>query len=108
ELDWLPDDPAAARSGPLSGTGVLSFRTPGAPAYDPAATVAQYRGALVDGYATGRGEFVDATGFAYSGEWRGGLMEGEGQLLLANGDEYAGAFRAGRADGLGMFIDATG
>lgn len=108
ELDWLPDDPAAARTGPLSGKGVLSFRTPGAAAYDPAATVAQYRGTLADGYANGHGEFIDATGFTYSGEWRGGLMEGEGQLLLANGDEYAGAFRAGRADGLGIFIDATG
>ncbi len=108
ELQWLPDDPGAAKTGPIAGKGTLSFRTPGAAAYDAAATVAQYRGSFVAGHAEGTGDFVDSTGFAYSGEWRGGAMEGEGRLLLANGSEYVGSFRAGRPEGKGAFIDATG
>jgi hypothetical protein len=108
ELQWLPDDPSATANGPLAGKGVLSFRKPGAAAYDPSGTVAQYRGNFVAGHAEGPGDFIDSTGFAYSGEWRAGLMDGEGRLLLANGDEYVGAFRAGRLDGTGTFIDATG
>ncbi len=108
ELQWLPDDAAATDGGPLEGKGVLSFRRPGAPAYDPRAIVAQYRGSFAGGQAAGFGEFVDRSGFAYAGEWRDGLMEGEGRLLLANGAEYVGAFRAGRPEGTGTFIDSTG
>ena len=108
ELQWLPDDPAAAASGPISGKGVLSFRKPGAPAYDHSSTVAQYRGTFVAGHASGQGDFIDNTGFAYSGEWRQGLMEGEGRLLLADGGEYVGSFRAGRLEGAGTYIDSTG
>lgn len=108
ELSWLPDDPAAGQSGPLEGRGTLSFRKPGAPAYDASATVAQYRGTLRAGRADGFGEFLDQSGFAYAGAWRDGLMEGEGRLTLANGDQYVGGFRAGRRDGRGVFTDASG
>lgn len=108
ELTWLPDDPAAYRAGLIDGRGTLTFRRPGAPAYDPSAVVAQYRGMLAAGRADGTGEFLGDGGFAYSGAWRAGLMEGQGRLTLANGDEYVGAFRAGLWDGDGVFTDATG
>ena len=108
ELTWLPDDPAANRSGPLEGRGTLSFRKPGAPAYDASATVAQYRGTLNAGRADGFGEFLDQSGFAYSGAWRDGLMDGAGRLTLANGDQYVGGFRGGQRDGQGVFTDASG
>jgi hypothetical protein len=108
DLQWLPADPGATKGGPIDGEGTLSFRRPGAAAYDASATVAQYRGSFAAGHAEGMGDFVDNTGFAYSGEWRRGLMEGAGRLLLANGDEYVGAFEAGKAAGRGVFIDATG
>jgi len=108
ELQWVPDDPAAAGSGAITGKGTLSFRTPGAASYDPSATVAQYRGTLVDGRFEGEGEFVDSAGFAYVGSWRRGLMDGHGRLMQANGDEYVGAFRAGLRDGAGVFTDASG
>lgn len=108
ELQWVPDDPAAAGSGAITGKGTLSFRTPGAASYDPSATVAQYRGTLVDGRFEGEGEFVDSAGFAYIGSWRRGLMDGHGRLMQANGDEYVGAFRAGLRDGAGVFTDASG
>jgi hypothetical protein len=108
ELQWVPDDPAEAGSGAITGTGTLSFRKPGAASYDPSATVAQYRGTLADGRFDGEGEFIDSAGFAYSGQWRAGLMEGEGRLMLANGDEYVGTFRAGLRDGEGVFTTASG
>ncbi len=108
ELQWVADDPAAAGSGAISGKGTLTFRKPGAAAYDPTATVAQYRGTLVDGRFAGDGEFVDSAGFSYSGTWRDGLMEGEGRLMLANGDEYVGVFRNGLRDGGGIFTTASG
>ncbi|MBN9304613.1 MAG: hypothetical protein BGO82_12105 [Devosia sp. 67-54] len=108
ELQWLPDDPAGNRAGPLDGRGTLSFRKPGAASYDAAATLAQYRGTLRDGRAEGFGEFLDRSGFSYAGGWHLGLMEGEGRLVAANGDEYVGAFKAGRRDGKGVFTDATG
>jgi len=108
ELQWLPDDPSAAATGPIAGKGTLSFRKPGAAAYDPSATVAQHRGSFVGGHATGLGDFVDSSGFAYSGEWRGGLMDGTGRLLLADGGEYVGTFHAGRLEGTGTYIDSTG
>jgi hypothetical protein len=108
DLQWQPDDPRAIAPGPITGTGVLTFRTPGAAAYDAAGTVARYRGALVDGRPQGIGSFIDAGGFAYSGGWQDGLMVGEGRLSLANGDEYVGGFRAGRRHGRGVYVDATG
>ena len=108
ELQWVPDDPATAGSGAITGKGTLSFRKPGAASYDPSATVAQYRGVLVDGRFEGQGEFVDSAGFSYSGMWHGGLMEGTGRQMLANGDEYVGVFKAGLRDGDGVFTDATG
>jgi hypothetical protein len=108
ELQWVPDDPAAKGSGDITGKGTLSFRKPGAASYDPTATVAQYRGTLVDGRFEGHGEFVDSAGFSYSGDWRDGLMEGMGRQMLANGDEYVGLFRAGLRDGDGIFTDASG
>jgi hypothetical protein len=108
ELQWVSDDPVAAGSGAITGKGTLSFRKPRAASYDPSATVAQYRGALVDGRFEGQGEFVDSAGFSYSGAWHDGLMEGTGRQMLANGDEYVGLFRAGLRDGEGVFTDATG
>ncbi|HZY69115.1 MAG TPA: hypothetical protein VFE52_11025, partial [Devosia sp.] len=108
ELQWVPDDPAQPGAGAITGKGTLSFRVPGAPSYDPAATVAQYRGELRDGRFHGAGEFTDSAGFSYRGNWLGGVMEGEGRLMLANGDEYVGAFRAGLRHGEGVFTDATG
>jgi hypothetical protein len=108
ELQWVPDDPAAAGSGAITGTGTLSFRKPGAASYDPTATVAQYRGTLVDGRFEGEGAFVDSAGFSYSGAWVDGLMEGIGRQMLANGDEYVGRFRAGLRDGEGVFTTADG
>jgi hypothetical protein len=108
ELQWVPDNPAEAGAGAITGEGTLSFRKPGAASYDPSATVAQYRGTLASGRFEGEGEFVDSAGFAYSGQWRDGLMEGEGRLMLANGDEYVGTFRAGLRDGEGVFTTASG
>jgi len=108
ELQWVSDDPDAAGSGAITGKGTLSFRKPGAASYDPSATVAQYRGTLVDGRFEGQGEFVDSAGFSYSGTWHDGLMEGTGRQMLANGDEYVGVFKAGLRDGDGVFTDATG
>lgn len=108
DLQWTPDDPAAIAPGPISGKGTLTFRRPGAAAYDPSGTVAQYRGMLRDGRADGAGQFLDSGGFAYEGEWRSGLMDGQGRLSLANGDEYVGQFLAGRRQGQGVFIDSTG
>ncbi len=108
DLQWQPDDPAALSSGPISGKGTLTFRTPGAAAYDPSGTVAQYRGSLSEGRPEGSGQFLDSGGFAYEGDWRAGLMDGQGRLSLANGDEYVGQFRAGLRQGKGVFIDSTG
>lgn len=108
ELQWLPDDPADNRAGPLEGRGTLSFRKPGAASYVPSATLAQYRGVMHDGRAEGLGEFLDRNGFSYAGAWHLGLMDGQGRLVSANGDEYVGAFKAGRRDGRGVFTDATG
>lgn len=107
ELQWLPDD-RAATSSRISGKGTLTFRKPGAASYDPTATVAQYRGALVDGRFDGEGTFTDNAGFFYEGQWRDGLMDGEGRLMLANGDEYVGLFRGGLRDGDGVFTNARG
>ena len=108
ELQWLPDDRAATNSGQISGKGTLSFRKPGAASYDPSATVAEYRGALVDGRFEGEGIFTDNAGFFYEGQWRDGLMDGEGRLMLANGEEYVGLFRGGLRDGEGVFTNASG
>jgi hypothetical protein len=108
ELQWVPDDPAAADSGTITGKGTLTFRKPGAAAYDPTATIAQYRGTLAEGRFEGAGEFIDSAGFSYSGTWRNGLMEGKGRLMLANGDEYVGLFRNGLRDGRGVLTTASG
>ncbi|MEO6395642.1 MAG: hypothetical protein ABIO40_06995 [Devosia sp.] len=108
DLQWRPDDPAAALSGPLNGKGTLLFRRKGAPSYDQSAEVAQYRGTLVDGRAEGEGSWLDSSGYGYEGQWRQGLMHGEGRLMLPNGDEYAGLFADGRRQGRGLYIDATG
>jgi hypothetical protein len=108
ELQWLPDDRAATGSGRVTGKGTLTFRKPGAASYDPSATVAQYRGSLVDGRFEGKGAFTDNAGFFYDGQWRDGLMDGEGRLMLANGDEYVGLFRGGLRDGDGVFTNASG
>jgi len=107
-LQWTPDDAAANRAGPIEGRGTLSFRKPGAASYDPGATLAQYRGTLKAGRAEGVGEFLDQSGFSYSGVWHDGLMDGHGRLVTADGDEYVGAFKAGKRDGQGVFTDATG
>lgn len=108
DLSWTPDDPTANAPGRISGQGTLSFRTPGAAAYDPAGTVAQYRGTLVDGRPEGQGEYFDASGFSYVGKWQAGLMDGQGRLTLPDGSDYAGSFRAGLRDGNGVVTDATG
>ncbi len=108
ELEWLADDGSVTPAGAITGKGTLTFRKPGAAAYDPSGTVATYRGSLVDGRAEGQGVFHDATGFSYAGGWRAGLMEGEGRLSLANGDEYVGSFRAGKREGHGVLTLATG
>jgi hypothetical protein len=108
EMVWLPDDQAATASGPVAGKGTLTFRKPGAAAYDPTATAAEYRGAMSDGRFEGQGTFTDSAGFSYDGQWRDGLMAGEGRLMLANGDEYVGTFRAGLRDGEGVFTLASG
>jgi hypothetical protein len=108
EMVWLPDDQAATASGPVAGKGTLTFRKPGAAAYDPTATAAEYRGAMSDGRFEGQGTFTDSAGFSYDGQWRDGLMDGEGRLMLANGDEYVGTFRAGLRDGEGVFTLASG
>jgi hypothetical protein len=108
ELQWLPDDPAGNVAGPLAGSGTLSFRKPGAASYDASATLAQYRGGFVAGRAEGQGEFLDQSGFSYSGQWRDGLMDGRGRLVTASGDEYVGQFRLGQRDGQGVLTDATG
>jgi hypothetical protein len=108
ELEWLADDGRVTPAGAITGTGTLTFRRPGAAAYDPSGIVATYRGSLVDGRAEGQGSFHDATGFAYAGGWHAGLMAGEGRLSLANGDEYVGSFRAGKREGQGVLTLATG
>ncbi len=108
DLEWVPEGGGIAPPGPISGKGTLTFRRPGAAAYDPSGTVATYRGSLVDGRAEGQGTFFDATGFAYEGGWHDGLMHGEGRLALANGDEYVGGFSAGRREGQGVLTRATG
>lgn len=108
ELVWLPDDQTANAPGAITGKGTLTFRKPGAAAYDPTATVAEYRGTMTDGRFEGHGVFTDSAGFSYDGHWRDGLMDGEGRLMLANGDEYVGTFRAGLRDGEGVFTLASG
>lgn len=108
ELEWLADDGRITPAGAITGAGTLTFRKPGAAAYDPAGIVATYRGSLVAGRAEGQGSFYDATGFAYEGGWHAGLMAGEGRLSLANGDEYVGGFRAGQREGQGVLTLATG
>jgi hypothetical protein len=108
DLQWLPDDPAGNAAGALEGRGTLSFRKPGAASYDASATLAQYRGGFVAGRAEGEGEFLDQSGFSYSGQWRDGLMDGRGRLVTASGDEYVGQFRLGQRDGQGVLTDATG
>ena len=108
DLEWRPDDAADLTGGAISGAGTLSFRVPGAPAYDRGAVVAQYRGTLRDGRPDGDGQYLDRAGLVYAGQWRAGLMEGSGRLLTPEGAEYVGAFRAGRADGAGVLTDAAG
>jgi len=108
DLYWEPRSVESARPGPISGTGVLTWRQAGSVRYGSDSIVAQYRGEMVNGRAHGHGIFVDQTGLRYDGEWISGLMEGEGQLLLPNGDVYRGGFKAGRLHGQGLFIDAAG
>jgi hypothetical protein len=76
--------------------------------HDPAAIVAQYRGAIRGGHIEGFGIFLDRDGLFYEGEWKAGLMHGQGRLQLPGGDEYVGEFRVGQASGSGRYIDASG
>jgi len=108
DLAWQPENMAIPAAGAIEGQGTLTFRRPGAAAYDSSAIIAQYRGEMRGGRADGPGDFVDRHGFVYSGNWRAGLMDGQGRLSLANGDEYIGNFREGQRNGQGQFTDSTG
>ena len=105
---WTPDRPQADKPGRINGSGLLTWRIKGKPTYDPAAIVAQYRGAIRGGHIEGFGIFLDRDGLFYEGEWKAGLMHGQGRLQLPGGDEYVGEFRAGQASGSGRYIDASG
>ncbi len=108
DFTWTPDRPQADKPGRINGSGLLTWRIKGKPTYDPAAIVAQYRGAIRGGHIEGFGIFLDRDGLFYEGEWKAGLMHGQGRLQLPGGDEYVGEFRAGQASGSGRYIDASG
>jgi hypothetical protein len=105
---WVADSLADDTEGPVNGQGRLLWRVKGKPAYDPAAIVAEFRGAMKSGRPEGQGTYFDPTGLTYEGEWKNGLMEGQGRLKLPSGDEYVGQFRAGKANGAGRYVDVTG
>lgn len=109
ELDvvWASRD-GSYSSGPITSNGQLVWRVKGAASYDMSATVARYRGGLVDGRAHGDGEFLHRSGASYRGQWKNGLMDGRGRLQSPNGDEYVGEFRAGKRHGRGLFVDRLG
>jgi hypothetical protein len=108
DIAWEPRHVDIDRAGPITGSGVLTWRRPGAIRFGAANIMAQYRGEMAQGRAHGRGIFVDRGGLRYDGDWSDGLMEGEGHLLLPNGDVYRGGFKAGRLHGQGLYIDAAG
>lgn len=105
---WVPRSFPEDKEGRVTGEGRLVWRFRGKPAYDPASTFAEYRGAMRAGKAEGHGTYRDQNGVEYEGEWKHSLMEGRGTLKLPSGDEYVGEFRAGKANGHGRNIDATG
>ncbi|MCX5512998.1 MORN repeat-containing protein [Kaistia algarum] len=109
ELDvvWTSRD-GNYKPGPISGEGQLTWRIKGAATYDTRATVARYRGQLVEGRAHGEGEFLHRSGASYRGQWRSGLMDGRGRLQSPEGAEYVGEFRAGKREGYGLFVDRLG
>jgi hypothetical protein len=108
DIFWEPRHVETDQSGPISGSGVLTWRRAGALRYGREGIMAQYRGDMANGRAHGYGTFVDRSGLRYDGEWVDGLMEGDGQLLLGIGDVYRGGFKAGRLHGHGLYIDAAG
>jgi hypothetical protein len=108
DIFWEARDALADRAGRISGSGVLTWRSAGALRYGPSSIMAQYRGGMADGHASGHGIFVDRSGLRYDGEWVDGLMDGTGHLMLPNGDVYRGGFKQGRIHGQGLYIDAVG
>jgi hypothetical protein len=108
DIAWEPRRVSTDRAGPITGSGVLTWRRAGALRFGAEHIMAQYRGEMAQGRPHGRGIFLDRSGLRYDGEWSNGLMEGEGHLLLPNGDVYRGGFKAGRLHGHGVYIDAAG
>jgi hypothetical protein len=107
-FSWSPDRPSVDKPGKINGTGRLTWRVKGKPAYDRSAVVAEYRGSVRNGRIAGYGTYLDHTGLLYEGGWEAGRMHGRGALTLASGDEYIGQFRDGKAEGTGHYIDITG
>jgi len=105
---WTPSDAAVSGGAIVSGEGTLVWRARNRPPYDPTAIVSVYQGAMVDGRPQGYGEYRDAGGLVYSGNWSGGVSQGQGRLDYPNGDEYRGSFAAGRPSGQGRYTDSTG
>ena len=50
----------------------------------------QYTGAIANGKANGKGEWVADSGNKYVGEWKDDKRHGPGTVTLANGDKYVG------------------
>jgi len=105
---WFPRDAAGSGDGFVSGSGTLLWRQRGRPPYDRSAIVGEFRGAMKHGRADGYGEYREAGGSTYWGDWVDGVRQGQGRLLYANGDEYHGPFAGGVPEGPGRYIDTTG
>ena len=108
DFTWIADRAQAGSAEHPSGEGRLIWRRAGRPSYDPAAFVAEYRGAMRAGRPHGQGTYRERDGLLYEGEWANGLPVGRGRLKLASGAEFAGHFKAGTAEGRGHFYDVDG
>ena len=67
-----------------------------------------YTGELQDGEPHGAGEMAMHNGDRYRGEFRNGLFEGSGEYTWADGSRYAGRFLRGEMHGEGTFVTAAG
>ena len=65
-------------------------------------------GNLVDGKASGYGEFVTADATVYKGYWRDDKQNGQGEEVTADGSSYVGEFRDGVKSGQGKIIWSDG
>lgn len=67
-----------------------------------------YKGELMRGEESGKGEMVYGNGDVYSGEFKAGLRSGFGKLKRHDGEEYEGQFKNDNYEGKGRLKLANG